>query len=80
MSGEIIDHEARAIAGSAMQAIQSHEVHCGERWGESRKASEDLSNSVRRLHGRIDKIIWLAMLGAISIAANAIILYFSGAT
>lgn len=79
---ETIDHEARNQSARAMQAITAHEDHCGERWREARKAADDLRATVtagftqagesdRRLHARIDKIIWALLVGAIGLIANA---------
>lgn len=82
---EVVDHGARQKADLAMQAINSHERHCGERWGEARKAAESLrqtvsdgfnaaSDSDRRLHQRIDRIIWAVAVFAVGLIANAALL------
>lgn len=86
---ETVDWQARATADSAKQAIESHEKHCGERWGEARKAMEATnasliegfkaaSESARRLHARIDKIVWAVALGACALLANAAVLLIKG--
>lgn len=82
MTEEVVDHEARSQAKSAMQAINAHERHCGERWGQARAAADKLTNTVtagfrtasesdRRLHQRIDRIIWAVAIGAVAMLANA---------
>ena len=71
-----------------MQAIETHESHCGERWGEARRAAEDLRNEVRkgfdgfsessrRIHQRIDKIIWAVTAAVVGIMAQALIIWWS---
>lgn len=72
-----------------MQAIQAHESHCGERWAEARKAADDLRDTVRggfksagesdrRLHGRIDRIIWAVAATAIAILIQTVMMYVQG--
>lgn len=86
MDAGVIDHEARRTAGSAMQAIQSHENHCGERWAEARKAADDLrgevrngfagaSETARRLHARVDRIIWAVAAAAVGILIQAVLMW-----
>jgi hypothetical protein len=90
MNAGATDYEARTKANSAMQAIQAHETHCGERWSEARRAAEDLrsevrkgfdgfSESTRRLHQRIDKIIWAVTAALVGIMIQALLIWWAGA-
>lgn len=82
---EVVDSEARGKAELALRAISSHETHCGERWQEARKAADrtnealvtgfrQADESTRRLHQRIDRIIWAVAIGAVGLLANAMVL------
>lgn len=64
---EPVDHEARHKADKALDAMESHEKLCTERWAQSRKVFEELVTKVTtgfaksedsrsRLHARIDGV------------------------
>ena len=80
---ETIDHEARHRADRAMDAIQAHETLCGERWEQSRKASDALADKVERgfaasdgsrarLHDRIDAVNHRILYGVIALLAGGV--------
>jgi hypothetical protein len=76
METTTVDHEARRIADRAEQKIDAHERHCSERWGEARKSIDATNISVRRVHERIDKVLWAVLLGLVGILAQLVMPFF----
>ena len=66
------DAEARAQAMLANQKIDDHEDHCGERWREARDEMKAQRNSISKLHGRINGLIWAALLASLALAGFAL--------
>lgn len=81
----VIDHEARAKASEALQAVYSHEKHCSERWSEARASMRDAHDAIQaasrvanaaagKLHTRINGLVLIVALGTIGTLTNVILL------
>lgn len=80
---EVIDHEARASARQALDAIEAHEKHCGERWALARDAISNANMSINAaslhaqasastLHSRINRLTLTVAAGTIGILVNVV--------
>ena len=63
MTDAAIDHKARHTADLALQQIELHVKHCDDAARRYAKAQELQLKSLDRVHDRIDKMIWLALVG-----------------
>ena len=70
MTETVVDHQARHAAELNKMDLASHKDHCAERWAEARKVLEANNVAFRRLHERIDKLIWAVAAGAVGLLAN----------
>ena len=59
----LVDHEARTDAKLALQAITQHMGECTKNQTRIEETQKELSSSIRRVHGRIDKLLWAVICG-----------------
>lgn len=78
MAEETVDHRARRDAERANTMIDAHEDRCAERWAEARKAADTTNSSVRRLHERMDKVLWAVLVGLAGIVLQLVMPFIRG--
>jgi len=76
MTDALIDHDARRTADLAMQQIKMHVKHCDSAAKRHAIAQEAQLKSLSRVHDRIDRMIWMAVLGMGSILLGVVGILF----